>query len=165
MAYVLGQRKPAFILLPEPPLGEPELMYRLPGVTIVADIPELITRLRQSPTIRKIYVASSWTRSANHPAVITAARAAGFEVFDYRATPNHTGEIDARRLHGALPETPARSGYATQEAPQARPLVGVRPARPHRYGGPRGHEGGRRRVPERRATRGGDVGPGSQQEA
>src|SRR5262245_43688145 len=83
-AFTLGRRRPALVLLPDPPLPPPELMYRLPGVAIVANVGELLAHLRQSPAIRKIYIASSWTRSLNHPAVVAALRAAGFEVFDYR---------------------------------------------------------------------------------
>jgi len=80
----VGRDRPAFVLLPDAP-GEPELMYLAPGTTITANIDELLAHLRQSPAIRKIYVASSWTRSLNHPAVVAALRAAGYEVFDYRA--------------------------------------------------------------------------------
>jgi hypothetical protein len=83
--YALGQRKRVFILLSEAPLAAPELMYLLPGIVTVASIRELIAHLRQSPTIHKLYIASSWTRSANHPAVVAATRAARFQVFDYRA--------------------------------------------------------------------------------
>jgi len=82
--FVAGRNCPVFVLLPDAP-SAPELMYLFPNAAVVANVDELLAHLRQSPAIRKIYVASSWTRSLNHPAVVAALRAAEFEVFDYRA--------------------------------------------------------------------------------
>src|SRR5262249_34934501 len=82
--FVAGRNCPIFVLLPDAP-RPPGLMYLFPNAAAVANVDEFPPHRRQSPAIRKISVASSWTRSLNPPAVVTALRAAGFEVFDYRA--------------------------------------------------------------------------------
>jgi hypothetical protein len=111
-AYTLGRNRPVFVLLPDArPLPEPELMYRLPGVTIVANIDELIAHLRHSPAIRKIYVASSWTKSTNHPVVITALSThAEFEVFDYRAVTVGNSENRGERARSSHLQTHHSTG-------------------------------------------------------
>jgi hypothetical protein len=81
--FAIGRNLRAFVLFPEQP-EVPELMYLMPDVTVVASIADLIERLQQLPEILRIYVASSWSRTPNHPAVVDALRTAGFEVFDYR---------------------------------------------------------------------------------
>src|SRR5215831_15376224 len=54
----IGRNRPAFILLPDAP-GEPELMYSAPGVTITANIDELLAHLRRSPQSAE----SMWRRA------------------------------------------------------------------------------------------------------
>ena len=73
--------------------------------------------------IRRIYVASSW-RNPDQPAVVTALRECGFEVYDFRNPPGRTGfawsEIDphwqqwtAREYIAALGHPAAEAGYAS----------------------------------------------------